>query len=106
MMSKILALDFDGTLVEHRYPYIGELKVKTLEYVKEKQSKGWKVILWTCRSGEELEEAIKFCNDLGLTLDAVNDNIEDVKNSGWEEFSPKVFADIYLDDRCINVEDL
>jgi hydroxymethylpyrimidine pyrophosphatase-like HAD family hydrolase len=93
----IIAVDFDGTIVKHKYPSIGKeipFAIKTLKLLQEK---GHKLILWTYRSGKELDEAVKFCEKRGLTFYAVNNDFE------GEEFdntySRKIYADIYIDDR-------
>jgi hypothetical protein len=95
----IIAVDFDGTIVKHKYPAIGKeipYAVKTLKLFREK---GHKIILWTYRAGKELEKAVKFCRKRGLTFDAVNNNFE------GEEFdntySRKIYADIFIDDKNI-----
>jgi len=93
----IIAVDFDGTIVKHRYPAIGKeipFAIKTLKLL---QQKGHKIILWTYRFGKELEEAVNFCEKRGLTFFAVNNGLE------GEEFdntySRKIYADVYIDDR-------
>ena len=95
----IIAVDFDGTIVKHKYPAIGKEIPFAIETLKLFQGKGHKVILWTYRSGKELEKAIEFCEKRGLKFHAVNNNFE------GEEFdntySRKILADIYIDDRNI-----
>ena len=93
----IIAVDFDGTIVKHKYPLIGKeipFAIKTLKLL---QQNGHKIILWTYRSGKDLQEAVKFCEKRGLTFYAVNNSFE------GEEFdnthSRKIYADIYIDDR-------
>lgn len=93
----IIAVDFDGTIVQHKYPKIGKelpFAIKTLMLM---QQRGHKLILWTYRTGKELQEAVNFCTKKGLTFYAVNSNYE------GEEFddsvSRKILADIYIDDR-------
>ena len=102
----IVAVDFDGTLNEDiGFPRIGPPKWKTIEYCLDAKKKGWKLILWTCRSDGNLEEAIDWCKDHGLEFDAINDNLKELT----EEFgnnSRKVFANYYLDDKALNVNDL
>ncbi len=95
----IIAVDFDGTIVKHKYPAIGKeipYAIKTLKLI---QDKGHRLILWTYRSGKELDEAVKFCEKRGLTFYAVNNDFE------GEEFdntySRKIYADMYIDDRNI-----
>ena len=109
-MSKIIAVDFDGTLVENAYPNIGELKIdketgySILDKVKELQNSGWQVILWTCRCNERLTDAIKWCEEREFFPDAVNENVQEIKDA-FDGEGIKVFANIYLDDRAVNVND-
>ena len=94
-----IAVDFDGTLVEHQYPEIGKEKLFAFETLREMQKKGFKLILWTVRSGEMLEEAVEFCRNKGVEFYAVNKNYpEEVIDDG---FVRKIEADIYIDDRNI-----
>ena len=76
--AKIIAVDFDGTLVEEgKWPEIGATNHKVLNYCKREQEKGTRIILWTNRAGEPLDNAIKWCEEHGLRLDAVNDNLQE-----------------------------
>lgn len=103
----IIAVDFDGTLVEHKYPTIGETIPYVLEFVRQAKSSGNKFILFTCRSGKELSDAVQWCIDNGIAPDAVNDDVEEVKNSDFgRSKSCKPFANIYLDDRAVSIETL
>lgn len=99
----VIAVDFDGTLVENGvYPYASKPIIKNIKYIKKMKSEGHKIILWTCREKESLEHAIKFCNDYGIELDAVNENIDvetKIKTYGYN--SRKVYADIYIDDKVM-----
>ena len=61
-----IAVDFDGTIVEHQYPEIGKEKLFAFEALQEMQKKGFKLILWTVRSGKRLEEAVEFCRNKGV----------------------------------------
>ncbi len=93
----IIAVDFDGTIVKHKYPKIGKeipFAIKTLQLL---QQKGHKLILWTHRYGKELDEAVKFCEKKGLTFYAVNSNFEGEEFDNT--FSRKIYADVYVDDR-------
>ena len=74
MKNKIIAVDFDGTLCENRYPEIGEPNEELIKYLIKRQVDGDKLILWTCRCGDILEQAVNWCHDHGLVFDAVNDN--------------------------------
>jgi hydroxymethylpyrimidine pyrophosphatase-like HAD family hydrolase len=93
----IIAVDFDGTIVEHKYPALGKEIPFAIKTLKLFQKKGHKLILWTYRSGKELDEAVKFCEDRGLIFHAVNNNYdgEEFDNT----YSRKIYADIYIDDR-------
>lgn len=94
-----IAVDFDGTIVEHLYPEIGKEKLFAFEALREMQKRGFKLILWTVRSGKELEEAVEFCRNKGVEFYAVNKNYpEEVID---ETFVRKIEADIYIDDRNV-----
>lgn len=91
----IFAVDFDGTIVSHDFPAIGEPTEKALAVLKELQTRGHQIILWTCRDGDYLQQAVDFLTERGFAPDAINDNIDGV--SGFAE--RKVVADYYFDDR-------
>ena len=96
----ILAIDFDGTIVEHRYPAIGKVRPFAFETLKALQKKGHQLILWTFRSERELEEAVEFCRKHGVEFYAVNKNYPE---EPWNENdSRKIKADYYIDDRNIS----
>ena len=96
----IVAVDFDGTLCEAAWPSIGKANVNLIQYLLYIQKKGVKLILWTCRVGERLTEAIEWCKDHGLIFDAVNENLpEAIERFGSD--SRKIYADMYIDDRSI-----
>lgn len=92
-----IAVDFDGTIVEHSYPAIGKEKLFAFDTLKAMQKKGFRLILWTFRHGKELEEAVDYCRQNGIEFYAVN------KSYPEEEFnnamSRKIDADIFIDDR-------
>ncbi len=95
-----IAVDFDGTVVEHRYPEIGKEKMFALQTLRELQKQGHHLILWTYRSGKELEEAVEYCRENGVIFYAVNKNYpEEVFDETL--MSRKIDADIYIDDRNI-----
>lgn len=92
-----IAVDFDGTIVEHAYPEIGKEMLFAFLTLKELNKKGVRLILWTFRSGKELEEAVEYCRKNGIEFYAVNKNYpEEVMN---ETISRKIDADIFIDDR-------
>jgi len=93
----IIAVDFDGTIVEHRYPYLGKEIPFAIKSLKLIQEQGHQLILWTYRAGKELDEAVEFCRENGLEFYAVNKNYpEEIYD---ESISRKINADIYVDDR-------
>ena len=92
----IIAVDFDGTIVEHAYPKIGKEIPYAFEVLKMFQQDCHQIILWTIREGKELEEAVEFCRSKGLEFYAVNSSFPDVINL---EHSRKVGADVFIDDR-------
>lgn len=102
VLPKIVAVDFDGTLVMDEYPEIGLPYNDLFDFCKKLRRLGVKIILWTCRSGEQLEEAVDFCELLGLKFDAVNQNIPEVQERYGGD-TRKVFADVYIDDKAVPV---
>ena len=93
-----IAVDFDGTIVEHRYPRIGEEIPFATETLKMLIKDQHRLILWTVREGELLEEAVEWCRKRGVEFYAVNrDYPEEQKRD--RGFSRKVKADLFIDDR-------
>lgn len=105
---KIIAVDFDGTLcVGDHWPRIGYPNAPILEYVLyEQKHNGSKIILWTNRIGNELDEAIEWCKRYGLFFDAVNENVPETKKFFGEQESRKIFAHVFIDDRAVNPSDI
>ena len=97
----IYAVDFDGTLCEDAWPDIGKPNYMLIQILKTLREKGDKIILWTCRTADRLDEATAWCKEQGLEFDAVNENLpEIIWQFGIE--SRKVFADVYVDDKVIS----
>lgn len=96
----IIAVDFDGTIVEHRYPQIGKEIPFAIATLKQLQAERHLLILWSVREGELLEEAIEFCRQRGLEFYAVNANYPD-EQAGSCMVHPcrKPKADLFIDDR-------
>ncbi len=93
-----IAIDFDGTIVEHKYPKIGEPLMFAFETLKELEKQGHKLILWTFRAGDALTEAVDFCKENGVTFYAVNSSYPgEILNEN--EVSRKIAADLFIDDR-------
>ena len=96
----IYAIDFDGTIVEDRFPEIGKLKPEAEQFIRELQRRGDKWILWTMRAGRYLNEAKEFLDKHGLSPDAANHNLPEVKAKWPSNPNPrKIFANVYIDDR-------
>lgn len=98
LFPPILAVDFDGTLVKNAFPAVGKFNTDVMAAVLAYKEMGWKIILWSCRTGSMLEDAVKACKSAGLIFDAVNDNLPEVQQY-FGENTRKVFANLYWDDR-------
>ncbi|MCS2460065.1 hypothetical protein NXV09_03435 [Parabacteroides distasonis] len=95
----IIAVDFDGTIVEHKYPAIGRELPFAIETLRKLQSDRHKLILWTVREGGLLEEALSFCRERGLEFYAVNRDYPEEERDRNNHFSRKLKADVFIDDR-------
>lgn len=93
-----IAIDFDGTIVEHAFPKIGKEIPDSFDILKKLQAEGFILILWTSRYGKLLDEAVDFCRSRGLGFYAVNRNHPD-ESLNPVDASRKILADIYIDDR-------
>jgi hypothetical protein len=94
-----IAVDFDGTIVEHIYPAIGREIPFAFATLKQLQEDGHQLILWTVREGVELQEAIDFCKAKGFEFYAVNSNYpEDLPT---ETQPRKLMAELFIDDRVL-----
>ena len=95
MKAKIIAVDFDGTIVKDAYPDIGKPILFAFDTLKKMQDEGFQLILWTYRSGKRLQEAVDFCKSKGIDFYAVNKSYpEEVMN---ESISRKIHADLFID---------
>lgn len=102
MGYKIIAVDFDGTLCEDQWPNEGAPNIEVINYLKEQKGKGAKLILWTCRVGTKLTEAVRWSAGQGIVFDAVNANLpETIQKYGND--SRKVYADEYIDNKSVLV---
>jgi hypothetical protein len=95
----LVAVEFDGTIVENDYPKIGKERPMAFLILNEIQFRGNKIILWTRRDGEELNEAIRFCQQNGFHFDAVNIEITPNNQFNNQNTSIKLKADVYIDSR-------
>ncbi len=95
----IIAVDFDGTIVEHRYPEIGPEKPFAIETLKMLTRDGHQLILWSVREGRLLDEAIAWCRDRGVEFWAVNRDFPEENIEKNEHFTRKLKVDLFIDDR-------
>lgn len=94
----IIAVDFDGTLLDDK----GAANAGLFRWLTARQRAGDKIILWTCRSGGRLEEAVAFCAKNGLRFNHINENAPET--IARLKYNPrKVLADVYIDDKAVNV---
>ncbi|GAB6982499.1 BT0820 family HAD-type phosphatase [Prevotella dentasini] len=95
----VIAVDFDGTIVEHRYPAIGEEVPFATETLKMLIQDGHQLILWSVREGRLLQEAVDWCRSRGVEFWAVNKDYPEEEESKNRNFSRKIKADMFIDDR-------
>lgn len=94
-----IAVDFDGTVVEHQYPRIGRPIEGAIEVLKKLLEAGHTLILWTYRHGTTLEDAVQYCKSNGIEFYAVNAS---EPNEEWQEgMSRLINADVFIDDRNV-----
>ncbi len=98
-----IAVDFDGTIVEHKYPAIGKEIPFATASLRQLIKDGHKLILWSVREGKLLEEAVKWCEERGVRFYAVNSDLDDDAHDrqGVANFSRKIKADLFIDDRNV-----
>ena len=103
---QVLAVDFDGTICHSVYPDATDINLTAIDVLKRFRNHGGEIILWTCRKGQALDNAVKACLNAGLEFDAVNAEAPR-QQAAWlanhaEDIgvtpSPKVYADMYIDD--------
>lgn len=97
---EIIAVDFDGTLVNNRYPFIENPNMQLIAYIKEhRHSYTW--ILWTCREGQQLKNAVDYMRDEhGIVFDYINENVPWMIDKFGD--SRKIYANRYIDDKGSN----
>lgn len=96
-----IAVDFDGTIVENKYPQIGKEIPFAIETLKKLADEQHRLILWTVREGKFLEEAVEFCRKKGLEFYAVNRDYPEEEKENNNHYSRKLKADIWIDDRNV-----
>lgn len=99
--TPVIAIDFDGCLCTDEYPEIGKPIWEIINQAKRLREKGACLILWTCRSGKDLEAAVEACRGWGLEFDEVNANPQFRIDLYGGNDCRKVGADEYWDDRSV-----
>lgn len=99
----IFAIDFDNTLFFTKFPEIIKPNEALIKFVKILQKYNAYLILWTCRTNIDLENAIIACKDIGITFNKINDHSDIMKERFHNEGGQKIYADYYLDDRAFNI---
>jgi hypothetical protein len=94
-----IAIDFDGTIVEHRYPEIGREIPFAIDTLKRLIEERHKIILWSVREGKLLDDAIEWCRERGVEFYAVNKDYPEETTDNNQHFSRKLKADVFIDDR-------
>lgn len=96
-----IAVDFDGTIVEHCYPKIGEEIPFATETLRALIADRHQLILWTVREGKLLDEAVEWCRKRGVEFYAVNKDFHEENEGKNKSFSRKLKADVWIDDRNV-----
>ncbi len=99
----IIGVDFDQTLSMGDFPGTGPANENLIRFLVTKKMQGDKVILWTCRNGKPLEDAVRFCEKNGLYFDAVNDNLPEIIEQ-YGSNSRKITCDVYIDDKAVSAD--
>lgn len=99
-LPPILAVDFDGCLCTNAWPHIGDPNFKAIYELKKRKARGCKLILWTCRAGEQLDEAVQWSAQWGIHFDAINQNLPEVIELFGGD-TRKIYANEYWDDKGV-----
>ena len=93
-----IAVDFDGTIVEHRYPEIGRELPFATQTLRQLIKDRHQLILWTVREGHLLDEAVEWCRERGVEFWAINKDFPEEDTTKNQVFSRKIKADVFIDD--------
>jgi hypothetical protein len=102
MKNRVIAVDFDGTLCENKWPQIGAPRKAIIKRVLDAKADGAKIIPWTCREGELLQQAVDAAASWGIGFDAINDSLPSWKDA-WNSNPRKIGASEYWDDRAVSI---
>ena len=97
----VIAVDFDGTIVENRYPEIGHERPFATETLRMLAKDKHQLILWSCREGKLLDDAVAWCRERGVEFWAVNKDYPEEEETKNSYFSRKIKADMFIDDRQV-----
>ena len=95
----IIAVDFDGTIVEHRYPKIGKEIPFAIQTLRTLIKEGHQLILWSVREGDLLQEAVDWCHERGVDFWAINRDYPEEEEHKNNNFSRKLKVEMFIDDR-------
>lgn len=102
-IARIIAVDYDGCItMENAWPEVGQLNPRVIERLKREKAAGSILILWSCREGHILEDAIEACRAAGVEFDAVNDQVPE-QTAVFGSNPHKIYATEYWDDRAVCV---
>lgn len=96
-----IAVDFDGTIVSHEYPAIGAERPFAIDTLKMLIADGHRLILWSVREGQLLEDAINWCEERGVHFFAVNKDFPEENADAYKDHSRKLKVDLFIDDRNV-----
>jgi hypothetical protein len=102
MNKKVVAVDFDGTICENAFPHVGAPKWNVIKKLREWHEQGHIIVIWTCRTDQTALDAVRFLNENKIPYDYFNE----YPLNSWGDWTRKIFAHIYLDDRALNVADI
>ncbi len=97
----VIAIDFDGTIVENRYPEIGRELPFATDTLRMLINDHHRLVLWTCREGELLDNAVNWCRERGIEFYAINRDYPEETTDNNPHFSRKLKADLFIDDRSV-----
>ena len=101
----IYAVDFDGTLSFGKWPETGSPNGSLFDFLIGQKDQGARIILNTCRTGDQLTAAVEYCRNYGLEFDAVNENLPELVE-WYGSDCRKINADRYIDDKSVTPEQL
>ena len=102
MVKKVIAIDFDGTIVDDKFPDFGDVKEGAKEVINELLEVGHEVIIWSCQDAEEIEHVLY---RLGINYTAINENTESMMQR-WGNNPRKIGADNFIDDKGLDTTNI